>query len=154
MIFTQNLDIRTGIIPCLIGSSIVLLMASKIAAGRSAPQDRHQIVSFGGHGSTTIFPSVAAQRAQSDFDQSDSGAIPLLRCHAAFLEECLGLEDWPLSKLGLNVTDFQNQKNFLHPLEPLQKNPIVQATTICLYQLLRCIAEVECPNPQLDASGK
>ena len=129
-------------------------MASAIGAGKPVLGERNQIVLFGGHGSTTTFSSVAAKRAQSDSDQSASGAIFLLRCHAAFLEECLGLEYWLLPKLGLNLTDFQNPKNFLIPPESLQKNAVVQATTICLYQLLRYIAEVERPNSQLDASGK
>lgn len=129
-------------------------MASANAVGKPALKERHQIILFGGHGSSTIFSSVAAQQAQNDAKQSLAGAILLSRCHAAFLEEILSLGDWPSLKLGLDLTNFQTPKNLLIPPESLQKNPIVQATIICLYQLLRYIAEVERPDSPLDASGK
>lgn len=129
-------------------------MVSANAAGNSAPAERHQIVLFGGHGSPTIFSPVAARRAKTDAKDSAPGAILLSRCHAAFLEECLGLEDTSRRKLGLDLTNFQSPKSFLVPSESLQKNPIIQATTICLYQLLRYTAEVDSPGSRLEVSGK
>ena len=129
-------------------------MASADSAHKVASGERRQIILFGGHGSTTIFSPVAAKRAQFDSDQSTAASILLSRCHAAFLEECLGLDDWTRSKLDLDLTNFQTPKNLLVPPQSFWKNPVLQATTVCLYQLLRYIAEVERPDSRLDGSGK
>ena len=129
-------------------------MNSTNPAGQPASTERHQIILFGGHGSPTIFSSVPAHRAEDDANQSAAGAIFLSRCHAAFLEEYLSLDDTSRRKLGLDLANFQSPKYFLNLPQSLHENAIVQATTICLYQLLRYIAEVERPGSRLDASGK
>lgn len=123
-------------------------------ACQPASEERHQILLFGGHGSSTIFSSVAARRAEDDANHSAAAAIFLSRCHAAFLEEYLSLDDVSKKNLGLDLAHFQDQQQFLVPPQIFHRNAIVQATTICLYQLLRYIAEVERPGSRLEASGK
>ena len=129
-------------------------MISSQATGKAITERRHQIVFFGGHGSSTIFSSVASERAQYDAQNSVMGSLFLSRCHAAFLEECLDLEASLRRKLNLDVADFQKVADFLVPPESLHNNPIIQAATICLYQLLRYFAEIENPDSRPEPSGK
>ncbi|KAI4262752.1 MAG: hypothetical protein L6R42_002078, partial [Xanthoria sp. 1 TBL-2021] len=115
---------------------------------------KQQIVIFGGHGSSTLFSGVSSERARQDSQTSAACSIFLSRCHAAFLEDCIGLgEDSGLTLGGDLRTIFQNRENFLKPPISVQNNAVVQAVTICLYQLLRYIAEADGPERRLDPTG-
>lgn len=48
---------------------------------------------------------------------------------------------------------FQNRDDFLRPPVSIQDNAVVQAVTICLYQLLRYIAEANGLERRLDPIG-
>ena len=113
-----------------------------------------QVIVFGGHGSSTIFSSKASRQAQDDVQQSLAAAIFLSKCQAAFLEDCLDIGHDSRQMLGIGSDKFEHLKDLLIPSERLWQNPIIQAVTICLYQLLRFIAEVERPTSTLRASGK
>ncbi|KAL8778964.1 MAG: hypothetical protein Q9213_007164 [Squamulea squamosa] len=116
---------------------------------------KNQVVIFGGHGSSTLFSSIAYKRAQHDSQTSAACSIFLSRCHAAFLEDFLRLEEASDNVLNHDFrATFQNRDNFLSPPVSVQNNPIVQAVTICLYQLLRYIAEADGPGPRLDPTGR
>lgn len=115
---------------------------------------KHQIVLFGGHGSSALFSSAASERARKDCQTSAACSIFLSRCHAAFLEDCLrlGEEAHQTFRGGLRKV-FQNRDDFLRPPVSVQDNAVVQAVTICLYQLLRYIAEADGPERRLDPTG-
>ncbi|KAL8913791.1 MAG: hypothetical protein Q9172_007210 [Xanthocarpia lactea] len=116
---------------------------------------KNQVIIFGGHGSSTLFSSVASKRAQHDSQASAACSIFLSRCHAAFLEDCLRLGEDSDNILNQDFrATFQNRDNFLTPPVSFRNHAIVQAVTICLYQLLRYIAEVDGPGPRLDPTGR
>ncbi|KAL8861117.1 MAG: hypothetical protein Q9178_002331 [Gyalolechia marmorata] len=116
---------------------------------------RNQVVLFGGHGSSTLFSSVASKRARQDSQSSAACSIFLSRCHAAFLEDCLRLGEDSGHILNQELrTIFQDIDNFLTPPASVQSNAVVQAVTICLYQLLRYIAEADGPGSRLDPTGR
>ncbi|KAL8893769.1 MAG: hypothetical protein Q9192_004942, partial [Flavoplaca navasiana] len=115
---------------------------------------KHQVVIFGGHGSSTLFACAASERAQRDAQSSAACSIFLSRCHAAFLEDCLRLGPDPGQTISEEIrTILQNRDNFLAPPVTVQSNAIVQAVTICLYQLLRYLAEADGPEPRLPPDG-
>ena len=130
-------------------------MGSTQPSGEPEPFRRNQVVLFGGHGSSTIFSSLASKRARHDSQTSAPCSIFLSRCHAAFVEDCLRLGEESNHILTQDFrTIFQNRDNFLTPPVSVQNNAIVQAVTICLYQLLRYIAEADGPDPRLDPTGR
>ncbi|KAL9032823.1 MAG: hypothetical protein Q9180_006289, partial [Flavoplaca navasiana] len=115
---------------------------------------KHQVVIFGGHGSSTLFADVASERARKDAHSSAACSIFLSRCHAAFLEDCLQLEPSSGQTISEEIrTVLQNRDSFLTPPVTVQNNAIVQAVTICLYQLLRYLAEADGLEPRLAPNG-
>ena len=115
---------------------------------------KHQVVIFGGHGSSALFAGIASERARKDAQSSAACSIFLSRCHATFLEDCLRLEPGPGQTISDEIrTVLQNRDTFLNPPVTVQNNAIVQAVTICLYQLLRYLAEADGPEPRLAPDG-
>lgn len=115
---------------------------------------KHQVVIFGGHGSYALFAGIASERARKDVHSSAACSILLSRCHAAFLEDCLRLGPGPGQTISEEIRRIlQNRDNFLTPPVTVQSNAIVQAVTICLYQLLRYLAEADGPEPRLAPDG-
>lgn len=65
------------------------------------------------------------------------------RCHAVFLAECRSLDSRTKAIVGLDPSQFTGLGDFLQPPPQYYHNGVVQATTICLYQLLHYLAEME-----------
>ena len=105
--------------------------------------NKARVVLFGGQGSSHIFSATASHRAVNDARQSTAGALFISRCHAAFLEDCLSIDIKLRNSINLNLADFHDPKDLLTPQQSLHANPIIQATTLCLYQLLHYLAELD-----------
>lgn len=108
-----------------------------------------RVVLFGGQGSSNIFSTNSSCLAAEDARQSTAGALFVSRCHAAFLEDCLSIEIELRKSINLNLADFHDPKDLITPQQSLHTNPIIQATTLCLYQLLHYLAEIERLDPNL-----
>jgi Starter unit:ACP transacylase in aflatoxin biosynthesis len=109
-----------------------------------------RVILFGGQGSSSLFSPFAASRAENDARSSVSGAVFLSRCHAVFLAECRSLDTRTKELIGLEPSQFTRLEDFLKPPPQFQNNGVVQNTTICLYQLLHCLAEMEQSSLSLD----
>ncbi|KAL9033530.1 MAG: hypothetical protein Q9180_005898 [Flavoplaca navasiana] len=130
------------------------MSASELSGQPQSNNRKHQVIVFGGHGSSTLFAGAASERARKDAHSSAACSIFLSRCHAAFLEDCLRLGPGPGQTISEEIrTILQNRDNFLTPPVTVQSNAIVQAVTICLYQLLRYLAEADGPGPRLAPDG-
>ena len=125
-----------------------------MATNKLKATTRRRIVLFGGQGTLSLFSSAAARYAEDDVNQFTAPAMFLSGCHVAFLDECLSLDLVSRQKFGLNLTDFRTPKDLLIPQRSFHDNPIVQATTIFLYQLLQYLAEIERSGSSLDASSE
>jgi len=99
------------------------------------------VVLFGGQGSTSIFSATAAATAEQDAQSMTRGSILLSRCHAAFLEEIASLEAESQRLLAIDPALFTSPHDLLKPTTRYHTHPVLQATTIYLYQLLRYLAE-------------
>ncbi|KAI9884338.1 MAG: Type I Iterative PKS [Watsoniomyces obsoletus] len=102
-----------------------------------------RIVLFGGQGSSSLFSPPAAATASLDAHSSPVAAELLSKCHAALLSELQVLTEDPLKIIEGLVEDFITPEKLLAPGSAHRENPIIQGTTICLYQLLRYLAEVQ-----------
>ena len=98
---------------------------------------KNTIVLFGGQGSRTLFSDTAVAAVKDIASGSAAAAILVSRCHAAFLEDYRFLTSREQQLIGLDLNAF------LAPGKDHQSNGLVQSTTICLYQILLYIAEVE-----------
>lgn len=97
---------------------------------------------FGGQGSPSLLSHQSARQAENDAQSSVAAATFLSRCHAAFLREASFVQ---ASERELFSNPILSAKSLLYPSPELHSNPIIQSTTICLYQLLRLLA-VACIN--------
>ena len=102
-----------------------------------------RIVLFGGQGSSALFSPLAALTIQKDAEASVSGLILASKCHAAFLEELSSLDGETKRLLGVDIAHFYALKDFLVPSHDYHQHGLVQSTTLCLYQLLHYLAEIE-----------
>jgi Starter unit:ACP transacylase in aflatoxin biosynthesis len=114
-----------------------------MVAQNSPALSGRRVVLFGGQGSLSLFSSPAASCAENDARSSVSGAELVSRCHAVFLAECRSLDTHTKVVVGLDPTQFTDLGDFLKPPPQFHHNGVVQATTICLYQLLHYLAEME-----------
>ena len=103
----------------------------------------HRVILFGGQGSSSLFSAATAHHIEDDVQRCAAGALLLSKCHAAFLEDCFSLDVESRKIIDINVADFHDRRAFLIPKQSLHANPIIQATTICLYQLLHYLVEVD-----------
>ncbi len=104
--------------------------------------DIKRVILFGGQGSSSLFSSQGALAATNDVKSSVAAAILLSKCHAAFLEEVQGLGIARSEVFGDECDFFNSPEKLLAPDATYHDNPIIQGTTICLYQLLRYLANV------------
>ncbi|KAF7557675.1 hypothetical protein G7046_g5967 [Stylonectria norvegica] len=106
-----------------------------------SPLTEHRLALFGGQGSPSIFTPDAAAIAEQDARSSSAGSILLSKCHAAFLEETASLDPELRNILDINILLFSSPGDLLKPAAQYHKNPVLQATTIYLCQILRYLAE-------------
>ncbi len=110
------------------------------------------VVLFGGQGSPSLFSPHTASIASHDAQSSSAATILLSRCHAAFLEEVFNIGSAPTEIFGSEEDFFSRPAKLLAPDPVYHDNPIIQGTTICLYQLLRYISSVSSfPSVDLDS---
>ena len=107
------------------------------------PKQKKRIILFGGQGSQTLFSDTAFASVQNIASGSAAAAIFVSRCHAAFLEEYLSLTPREQQLIGVDLNSIHDQSTFLAPGKDHRCNGLIQSTTICLYQILLYIAEVE-----------
>ncbi|KAI9672396.1 MAG: Type I Iterative PKS [Caeruleum heppii] len=100
------------------------------------------IALFGGQGSLSLFSEKTSAVASSDAVSSAAARLLLSSCHAAFLEEAVAASSDPTESVGVDVTHFSRPDHLLKPDSNLQNNPVVQGTTLCLFQLLRYLSHV------------
>lgn len=110
---------------------------------QSVLRQRNTIVLFGGQGSSSLFSCSAVAAAENNCKTSLSASILALRCHTAFLEEYGSLHAQERQVLGIDIQQFQNLGSLLNPGPEYHRNGLVQSTTICLYQLIQYVAELE-----------
>jgi hypothetical protein len=99
------------------------------------------VVLFGGQGSTSIFSATAAATAEEDAQSTSRGSILLSIRHAEFLEEIASLDTESQLLLAINTALFTSPRDLLKPTIQYHTHPVLQATTIYLYQLLHYLAE-------------
>lgn len=102
-----------------------------------------RVILFGGQGSKTVFSPSASSSAKHDIESSAAGAFLLSQCHAAFLEDYQSLEPEAKQSLGINISELRRPEDMITHKTPYQSHGLIQATTICLYQLLHYIADLE-----------
>ena len=90
-----------------------------------------------------MFSDSAAAAVKDITSNSAVAAIFVSRCHAAFLEEYLSLTPQEQELIGVDLDTLHDQSAFLAPGKDHRCNGLIQATTICLYQILLYISEAE-----------
>ena len=133
---TVNLGLRPGLIP----DHILFIMAI-LAPGVSRQRDT--IVLFGGQGSPSLFSGSAVAAAENNSRTSLSATILALRCHTASLEAYDSLHAKERQVLGNDIQQFQHLSRLLKPCPEYHRNGVVQSTTICLYQLIQYVTDLE-----------
>ena len=111
---------------------------------------KSRIILFGGQGSPNIFSSAASSVARHDARSSSAAAILLSRCHAAFLEDYHSLDQTEKDTLEIDISKFHRAEDFLVDQNLYRYHGLVEATTICLYQLLHYLAELERSGEDFD----
>ena len=101
------------------------------------------IILFGGQGSSHIFSPSSSGAAKKNAKRGLHSALLLSKWHVAFLEEIAALGHNLQPSLQLNPSDFLHQNDLLEIPQRLHRNPLIQSITICLYQLLHYVAELE-----------
>lgn len=102
-----------------------------------------RVIIFGGQGSATLLSRQTASTAAGDARSSPKAAIPLSRCHAAFLEEVQSIGDGRRAVFQDQTDFFLSPEDLLAPKSSYHNNGIVQSVTLCLYQLLRYLSVFE-----------
>ncbi|OBS25289.1 hypothetical protein FPOA_05822 [Fusarium poae] len=101
-----------------------------------------RIVLFGGQGSRSIFSPSAANTAEQDAQVATTSSILLSKCHAAFLEEISSLDVESRRTLAIDPVSFTKPVDLLRTGEEHHANPVLQATTIYLCQILRYLSDI------------
>ncbi|RDA90176.1 hypothetical protein CP533_1018 [Ophiocordyceps camponoti-saundersi (nom. inval.)] len=101
----------------------------------------YYVAVFGGQGSFSIFSSHAAAIAEQNAQTTPAGTILLSRCHAALLTEISSLHKESRQLLSLDILSFNSPSDLLKPAVTYHTHPVIQATTIYLYQLLGYLSE-------------
>ncbi|KAL8628328.1 hypothetical protein Q9189_005949 [Teloschistes chrysophthalmus] len=124
----------------------------------SEPHDierqRDRIILFGGQGSSSSFADTAIAAAEESCKNSVAAASLVSKCHASFLEEFQSLVPHEQKLVGIESSQFINQHDFLSPPLAYHRNGLIQSTTICLYQLLRYLVELENPTLNIGFSSE
>lgn len=102
-----------------------------------------RVVLFGGQGSRALSSTHLAKITEEVVKRSATAAILLSRCHAAFLEDLLELNSDAGQSLGIDPNHFHSPGDLLSPRPQYHTHGIIQSSTICLYQLLHYLAEIE-----------
>lgn len=104
---------------------------------------KRRIILFGGQGSPNLFSFAASSTARCDAGSSSAAAILLSRCHAAFLEDYDSLDQNEKDRLNIDISKFHRAEDFLVYPNLYRLHGLIEAATMCLYQLLHYLAELE-----------
>ena len=112
---------------------------------------RRRLVLFGGQGSPSPHSLPTISAIEHDITTSSpSISILLSKCHIAFLEELSSLSQESKQYLGLDVSRFNTVSSLLPKRSEYFDHALIQATTLCLYQLIHYLADVERRNATFD----
>lgn len=104
-----------------------------------------RVVLFGGQGSNNVFSNTAQAAAEEYVRSTAAGAILLSLCHAVFLDDLSNLSAEAQKLLDLDFADFHNASQLLSPTTRYHNNGVIEAGTLCLYQLLHYLARFNHP---------
>lgn len=113
-----------------------------------------RVILFGGQGSPSLFSQHTVSTATDDARSSPAAAILVSRCHAAFLEDVLSLGTARAQVFGDETDFFTSPEKLLAPGAVYHDNPIIQSTTICLYQLLRYISSLTQARLDIESASR
>ena len=112
---------------------------------------KRRIVLFGGQGSQSLFSPISLSVIEEDIATSSAPAILLSKCHAAFLEELSSLDEDEKRVLRLDTQYFAHAQSLVSVQGEYQEHAVLQATTLCLHQLLHYLRESERQSTTFDA---
>lgn len=111
---------------------------------------KRRIVLFGGQGSRRPFSPASLSVIEEDIATFPALSILLSKCHVAFLEEISSLNEEEKRALRLDLHRFSHARSLLSVEGENQEHAVLQATTLCLRQLLNYLGEAERHNTAFD----
>ena len=147
-----RLNAVPGLETVALSPSKPLITIPEMVHAPSASAEPHRVVLFGGQGSQSLFSPLSAKLTEQVTNSSAAAAILLSRCHAAFLEDISSLYTTVRKTSGIDPIHFHNSKDIITPREQYHTHGVIQATTICLYQLLHYLAEAERLNASFSST--
>ena len=125
---------------------------SSAKAAKAHPMDsKRRIVLFGGQGSRSLFSPVSLSVIEEDIATSSASSILLSKCHVAFLEEISSLDEEERHALHLDLHKFGHARSLISVKGEDQEHAVLEATTLCLHQLLHYLREAERQSSTFDA---
>ena len=114
-------------------------------------ESKRRIVLFGGQGSRSLFSPASLSVIEEDIATSSAPSILLSKCHVAFLEEVSSLNEKEKHVLRLDPHRFAHAHSLISVKGEDQEHAVLQATTLCLHQLLHYLREAERQSTTFDA---
>ena len=114
-----------------------------MAQGSAEPLTPRRILLFGGQGSQALFSPGSAKIIDDITKSSVAAAILVSRCHVAFLEELSSLSSKEQEVCRIDPAHFKDSKDITSPPQQYHTHGVLQATTLCLFQLVHYLAEAE-----------
>ena len=112
---------------------------------------RRRIVLFGGQGSRSLFSPASLSTIEEDLTISPAASILLSKCHVAFLEEISSFSKEEKQILGLDLHLFGHASSLISVQGDYQEHAVLEATTLCLHQLLHYLGEAERAGTTFDS---
>ena len=112
---------------------------------------RRGIVLFGGQGSRSLFCPTSLSAIEEDLTTSPAASILLSKCHVAFLQEISSLSKEEKQILGLDLDLFAHARSLLSVRGEHSEHAVLEATALCLHQLLHYLGEVERADTTFDS---
>jgi hypothetical protein len=107
---------------------------------------------FGGQGSPSLFSAKSVGIATKD-SSTPTGSLLLSSCYKALVDEILSLKPEDRSELGFGVVDFPSATSLINVPSEHQNNPIINGTTLCLFQLLRYLSHAEAAHQSFEETS-
>lgn len=102
-----------------------------------------RVVLFGGQGSISTFAPENSTILNDIISDSVAASCLVSRCHCAFLEFLDSLDHNTREGLRIDPTDFLYAVLLVYPKPRYHQHAVLEATTLCLHQLLAYISHAE-----------